>query len=334
MATKLNSKEASAKNGFIEDVDGSHIELSLHNGKDGEPRTFKHLFEREHINAINTAIACERPLLLTGDPGVGKSQLARAAANVLGRKFVRHTVDAKTESRDLLWHFDAVARLADSQLAQPLGWNEADCKEKLAVENYLRPGPLWWGFDWVSAEQQNTALPEQVEKSERICHSNGVVVLIDEIDKAEIDVPNGLLEALGDGRFHPDGRAEPVSVDKIAPLIVITSNRERGLPDAFIRRCVVMKIKLPSDEDDLKALMVARGKAHCHQLSDGVIEEAADLFIKDRNWAKEKKLGYLPGQAEYLDLLRAIENLGAGEKNYRDLLKMVSPYVLRKGDKL
>ncbi len=103
-----------------------------------------HIFEPEHINAINAAIACQRPLLLTGDPGTGKSQLARATAANLGAAFVPFVVDSRTESRDLLWHFDAVARLADAQLGKALHEDTKKFRQQLAVKNYIHPGPLWW----------------------------------------------------------------------------------------------------------------------------------------------------------------------------------------------
>jgi MoxR-like ATPase len=115
------------RNRFIPCLPDPPIELEQVGG-----RPFTHLFEESHLHAINTALACNRPLLVTGEPGVGKTQLARAAAKALGRAYVRCTVDAKTESRDLLWQFDAVARLADAQLAPHRGWDAEVCERELA----------------------------------------------------------------------------------------------------------------------------------------------------------------------------------------------------------
>ncbi len=285
-------------------------------------KPINHLFEEEHVNAINTAIACRRPLLLTGEPGIGKTQLARAAAVVLQRAFVRHTVDAKTEARDLLWHFDAVARLAEAQLAQNLKWDKDTCDLQLAPKNFIRPGPLWWGMSWDTAKKQPEA--QEPPQHDGQHPDNGVVVLIDEIDKAEIDVPNGLLEALGESSFHPLGVR--VESEAVPPFIVITTNRERTLPVAFVRRCVVLRMELPEEEDALLALLIRRGSAHS-SLKKSIQKKAAIMLIEDRKAVSKPPR---PGQAEYLDLLRAVEQQATRGFSPDELLDMARPYLLQK----
>jgi hypothetical protein len=113
-----------------------------------------HVFDADSIHAVNAALASRRPLLVRGEPGIGKSQLARATAKVLRRPYIEQVVDARTESRDLLWYYDAVARLSEAQLSGALGHRDDGARRRLAVRNYVRPGPLWWAFDWADALRQ------------------------------------------------------------------------------------------------------------------------------------------------------------------------------------
>jgi MoxR-like ATPase len=299
-----------------------------------------HVFSQQEIHAIDAALAARRPLLVRGETGIGKSQLARAAAVDLGRAYVQHVVDSRTESRDLLWHFDAVARLADAQIKGALReakrGRRSGVHQELAVENYLHPRALWWAFDWESARRQavRARRPDEPPQLSGCDPKNGCVVLIDEIDKAETDVPNGLLEALGAGRFTPQGLAAPVmATGAAAPLVIITTNEERALPDAFIRRCLVLHLRLPDttkQEDQLIDYLVVRGRAHFDKADPDLLHEAAKLLIQDRKKAEQEQWLPLPGQAEYLDLVRAVLDLGADLDQQRALLHQVSRYVLRK----
>ena len=253
-----------------------------------------HRFNPRDIDAVDAALAARRPLLLRGEPGAGKSQLAEAAAVAMGRAFVSYVVDARTEVRDLHWSVDLVRRLADAQARE---------ERDLALENYVIPGPLWWALDWTKALERHPAPPQP---DARCKHENGVVVLIDEIDKADPDLPNGMLEVLGTGSFTPHGYKEPIlALTDRWPLIVITTNRERTLPDAFIRRCVVHDIILP-EGDDLEALLRERGHLHFPEADADVVASAAKMTVEDRNRAKTANLFPLPGQAEFIDLLRAV----------------------------
>ena len=326
------------------------------------PRQF-HCFEADSIAAIDAALAAQRPLLLRGEPGIGKSQLARAAALVLRRAYVQQVVDARTESSDLLWSYDAVARLAEAQLQGALkegpthlrrglrGDRRRDLNKRLAVSAYVAPGPLWWAFDWASAEAQartagaaDPVPPDAGDAArradpERRCDpANGCVVLIDEIDKAESDVPNGLLEALGSGQFRPLGSARDVVATGPAPLVIVTTNEERALPDAFLRRCMVLHLRLPSVKDApaaFKRVLMERGRAHFsapgETAGEDLLATAADLLIADRQAALLARRMPLPGQAEYLDLVRAVLCLAGDDPAAQEtVLKRIAHFALKK----
>lgn len=326
-----------------------------------------HVLSKAEIDAVNAALAAKRPLLVRGEPGIGKSQLARAAAKALGRAFVSHVVDSRTESRDLLWHFDAVARLADAQLFGALGgvgvpaagpgvsrndrekgavgtpqsvagrWDalEAAARKRLAVSRYVQPRALWWAFDWEGALQQASAVgvesPTQPDGGD---YGLGVLVLIDEIDKAESDVPNGLLEALGAGSFTPLGRSAPVAAIGAPPLVIITTNEERTLPDAFLRRCLVLHLRLPKEREALIQRLMSRAAAHFPKAQEQVLRRAAEMLVDDREKARREHWLPLPGQAEYLDLVRAVvalsSRVGGKQLTPEKILDSVEGFVLKK----
>ncbi len=315
-----------------------------------------HVFDQASIDAVNAALAARRPLLVRGEPGTGKSQLARAAAAELGRPLVSEVIDSRTEARDLLWTFDAVARLAEAQLvgAMPEVKRVEQLREMLEPRRFVRPGPLWWTLNWASAREQAELLREPPpQKPDGWTPGQGCVLLIDEIDKGESDVPNGLLEALGEGVFRPPGLAEPVRFDGgLPPLVIVTTNEERALPDAFLRRCLVLHVSLPrlgpqptkKEEDAFVAFLVGRAEAHFAPSRAGeeeqaslraqaqreVFEQAARLLITDRVAALGRDLPP-PGQAEYLDLLRAvIAQKPSAPKQQLALLETLASYVYQK----
>jgi len=158
------------------------------------------------------------------------------------------------------------------------------------------------------------------------------VVLVDEIDKADSTVPNGLLDALGHGRFEVDGLEAPVEM-KRAPLVLITTNEERALPDAFLRRCVVLHLSLPEKRDLLVARLESRGRAHfpkASDCSDSVLKRAAEMVADDRAEMRERDLAP-PGLAEYVDLLRAVTAQRPGDAGAQlSLLERVRQFALRK----
>lgn len=299
--------------------------------REGTPERV-HQFDEPSIGAVNAALAAQRPLLVRGEPGVGKTQLAEAAAIELQRAFVPFTVDARTESRDLLWRFDAVQRLAQAQLyaASNKQWDEVE--RELAERNFVRPGPLWWAFDAKTAKDASRGATPLDQSDNAARAANGWVVLIDEIDKAESDVPNGLLEALGSGQFTPFGYEQSIQVTGAAPLIVITTNEERTLPNAFLRRCLVLMLKVPSEDDELIAYLTERGRAHFGEAtSDEVLQEAARQLAKDRKEAAKDPHNPKPGQAEYLDLVRAVVALAQNDPaQQKSLLAKVARFVSSK----
>ncbi len=291
-----------------------------------------HVFEPESINAINAALAARRPLLVRGEPGTGKSQLAAAAACALGCVFVSKVIDAATEPRDLLWTFDGVARLAEAQIQGVLeGQNEEQLRRRLDPCHFLEPGPLWWAFDWESAAGQAELVgrPQPLQWQDADA-AKGSVLLVDEIDKADAAVPNALLECLGNGQLQPTGLAEPVVMrEGQPPLVVITTNEERALPDAFLRRCLVLQLHLPKVPGELAEMLQSRGRAHFPDCPERLLELSAEMLIEDRGSALDQGLSP-PGQAEYLDLLRAILAQATDEEGCLQIIDQVRGFVLGK----
>lgn len=270
-------------------------------------------YDEEIILAVNTALAANRPLLVAGPPGTGKSALAADIARQLDHDpgfeghvgFVQQTITGRTEGRDLLWRFDTVKRLRDAHLAATRaaeGEPGAD-RDPLAPENYLSKGVLWTAF-------------EASHRKERM------VVLIDEIDKADPDVPNSLLDVLGSGRFHIDEIDREMTVkDDYPPFIVITTNDERELSRPFRRRCVTLALPAPSAE---RLLDIATAQGLATETPKPPTDDAeAVTKPSDRELAwqlaeKIEELGgtdaepgeLMPNAAEYLDALRACQKLG------------------------
>jgi len=300
-----------------------------------------HRFDQQCANAVGAALSAQRPLLVRGEPGMGKSQLARAVAHKLGRAFVSHVVSARSEAEELLFHFDTVARLGEAQALGAANLSSDEVKKELDPKRYLSPGPLWWAFDWGSAETQFELCAHKQRRPEKPMikggneewqPAQGVVLLIDEIDKADADLPNGLLETLGNGAFTVPWIDQAVGLN-VPPLVIITTNEERELPGAFVRRCLVLKLALPEEEEAFVAAMACLGEAHFPKRfdeADGVLEEAARQVWADRTHANE--LGVTPpGQAEYLDMLRAVSDIT--DKTGRaasDVLSIVAQYALKK----
>jgi MoxR-like ATPase len=240
--------------------------------------------------AVNVALATHRPLLLSGRPGAGKSTLARDVASCLAWEYQEETITSRTQANDLLWKFDALERLSDASTPEVRVREEA---------YYVEPGVLWWTFDPVSAcnASRRNAGKEQPSELTKI---RGVVVLLDEIDKAEPDVPNDLLVPLGGGEFHPKGHDHPVRAQK-EYLLCITTNGERELPQAFVRRCVTLSLKRPSDSQlrDIAAKHHPRLKPDS-QLLDQILSAFNTLEVEMVRMHRRP-----PSTAEFLDAVDA-----------------------------
>lgn len=267
------------------------------------PRKAFHHFDREQAVALLVAKKINRPLLIRGEPGCGKTQIARAAAQVLKMPLANLVVNERTETEDLFWHYDALRRLSDANSKTKEAKDEAD---------YLSAGPLWWAFNPEDAARYTGAKSSKPDLAEATNNprsfDNGVLLLIDEIDKADRSVPNSLLEALGNYSFDVPFTGARVSCDDLdkAPLIVITTNNEQELPPAFVRRCLVLDIVL--EERTFVETLASRGRALFADEfeDDAIFEKVAQQLLDKRRKLKSSGEIRLPGQAEYLDHLEAL----------------------------
>lgn len=237
--------------------------------------------------AVNAAITLQRPLLIKGEPGTGKTMLAEEVAGALGMKLLRWHIKSTTKAQQGLYEYDAVSRLRDSQLGE----------EKVHdISNYIRKGMLWQAFD--SDEQ--------------------VVLLIDEIDKADIEFPNDLLVELDKMEFSVYETGERIQAKK-RPIIIITSNNEKELPDAFLRRCFFHYINFPSKDTMQKIVEV-----HFPDIQQNLVREAMEIFFQVRDVQSLKKK---PSTSELIDWLKLLlaDNIPLEVLQNRDNSQAVPP---------
>lgn len=280
-----------------------------------------YVFTERIILAVNTAMATGRPLLVRGDSGTGKSSLAAAIAAQLGRRKLERVISSRTEARELLWEIDHLRRLQDAH----------DTKRVVGPPgDYVVPGILWWAFDRESAEKQyqragGTGPRYEGATSQDKKKSEAAVVLLDEIDKADPDLPNNLLVPLGSLKFLVEPTQEWVIAKRdLAPLLVITSNDERELPAAFLRRCVELVIEAPG-VDQLLQIGAHRFPKIKAARRKRVLEVI--LSSKPADWQGRDR----PVPAEYLDALRAVANLGTDDDAETEaLLADLSPLLVWK----
>jgi MoxR-like ATPase len=216
--------------------------------------------------AVNAAIRLERPLLVKGEPGTGKTELARQVASALGLRLIEWHVKSTTRAQQGLYEYDAVSRLRDSQLGD---------ERVQDVANYIKPGKLWDAF---AADER-------------------LVLLIDEIDKADIEFPNDLLQELDRMEFHVYETGETVKA-KHRPIVIITSNNEKELPDAFLRRCFFHFIAFPETATMLRIIDV-----HFPGIKKELVRVALTQFYEVRETPGLKKK---PSTSEVLDWLKLL----------------------------
>ncbi len=237
--------------------------------------------------AVNAAIVLERPLLVKGEPGTGKTVLAEEIAKSVKAPLLTWHIKSTTKAQQGLYEYDAVSRLRDSQLGDP---RVSD------ISNYIKRGKLWEAF----------TLGERP------------VLLIDEIDKADIEFPNDLLLELDRMEFHVYETGETVRANK-RPIVVITSNNEKELPDAFLRRCFFHYIRFPDHETMEKIVAV-----HFPGIKRRLVEEALRIFFEVRDVPGLKKK---PSTSELLDWLKLLlnEDIGPETLRERDPKKLIPP---------
>ncbi|GAB1269342.1 MoxR family ATPase [Aurantivibrio infirmus] len=228
--------------------------------------TDKYVATEDLRMAVNAAVTLQRPLLIKGEPGTGKTMLAEEVAAALGKRLIQWHIKSTTKAQQGLYEYDAVSRLRDSQLG---GEKVQD------IRNYIKQGKLWEAF---TADEQ-------------------VVLLIDEVDKADIEFPNDLLVELDKMEFFVYETGETIKA-KQRPIVIITSNNEKELPDAFLRRCFFHYINFP-DRDTMISII----DVHFPKLKKDLINEALDIFFDVRKVPGLKKK---PSTSELIDWLKLL----------------------------
>lgn len=241
--------------------------------------TKQYVASRELMDSVNVAIALQKPLLIKGEPGTGKTMLAEAVAQSLGKRLVIWNIKSTTKAQDGLYMYDTIQRLYDGQFGEE-GVDD--------IARYIKLGKLGEAFD--SDEQ--------------------VILLIDEIDKADLEFPNDLLWELDQMEFYIHETKRTVKA-KQRPIVIITSNAEKELPDAFLRRCIFHYIDFPDE-----TLMEDIVKVHFPNVEENLLKEAMKVFYEIRSFRDIRKK---PSTSELIDWINALQIGGISAERLKEL---------------
>ncbi len=254
--------------------------------------TDRYLTNEALESSVNCALALEKPLLVRGEPGTGKTMLAEAISEALGMELIRWTVKSSTRAQDGLYVYDTVQRLYDSRFGD---------KDVNDIREYIKMGPVGKAF---SSEKR-------------------VVLLIDEIDKADVEFPNDLLNELDRMRFFVDELQEEV-VAKQRPVVLITSNAEKELPDAFLRRCIFHFIDFPQPE-----LMQDIVRVYHPDLEQAMIDQSLEIFYQVRNMTRLRKR---PSTSELIDWIAVLRKTGVTDVKLDQKLPFLGALLKKEQD--
>lgn len=254
--------------------------------------TQEYVASEELMASVNVAIALKKPLLIKGEPGTGKTMLAEAVAKSLGKKLIIWNIKSTTKAQDGLYMYDTIQRLYDGQ------FGEAGVDD---IAHYIKLGKLGEAFE---AEEQ-------------------VVLLIDEIDKADLEFPNDLLWELDQMEFYIHETKRTVKA-KQRPIVIITSNAEKELPDAFLRRCIFHYIDFPDE-----ALMEEIVRTHYPNVEDKLLKNAMEVFYNIRSLRDIRKK---PSTSELIDWINALQIGGISADEIRAKLPFVGVVVKKDED--
>ncbi len=252
----------------------------------------KYVVTQELMNAVNVSIALQKPLLIKGEPGTGKTMLAEAIAEALDLKLIIWGIKSTTKAQEGLYVYDTVQRLYDSQ------FGEGDVSD---IKQYIKLGKLGEAF---SSDEQ-------------------VVLLIDEIDKADLEFPNDLLWELDKMEFYINETKETIKT-KHRPIVIITSNAEKELPDAFLRRCIFHYIEFPDAEKMAEII-----KVHFGDIDKKLCEKAMEAFYEIRDM---KELQKKPSTSELLDWIQALMISGVDIRKLKDEVPFVGVLLKKNQD--